>query len=269
MFVVASVASVAPRRCGVQMMMCAVGTKRTSMAVLRHQPLHHLRSARTPQYPQQWAPRHQQQQQQRQPQRRNLSSSEDTVVEETTRTYAERLDDAKTMVPIGMFAVAVGITVLTLNERRDVAQHALTEKARHVCETYDSNVDATPHARLNGHLLHTSGWVDAVAPLPVDNDLHVSAPAALRLKRTTEMYQWIEHSSTATTQNKDGSETKTTTYSYSLDWKESHCNVTQAAHKKNPPFPTRIKSTIFEAGGGLHLGKVCTAVTLVCTSRRR
>ena len=92
-------------------------------------------------------------------QSRRLSTKQEGATEtiETvqTKTVSERIDEAKASVPIGVALVMIGITALTLNERRDVQQAAFTERARHVCESYDSSTDKMPHAKLNGHLLHT------------------------------------------------------------------------------------------------------------------
>ena len=50
-----------------------------------------------------------------------------------------------------------------------------------------------------------------------DDEFGISA-TAIALKRTTEMYQWVEHSKTTEKKNLGGSVTKTTTYTYSKEW---------------------------------------------------
>ena len=173
-----------------------------------------------------------------------------------TETAEEALAQARTLVPLGITALGVGITLLTLNERRDVQQAALTERARHVCETYDANADTTPHSSLNDHLLHTYGRVDANEPVPIDSQLNVSQPGALRLKRTTEMFQWVEQEHRETTKHKDGSETTRKWYTYTQEWSARHQPVSNSSDGKyNPTFPDEIRSRTFEAEGGLLLGK--------------
>jgi hypothetical protein len=50
-----------------------------------------------------------------------------------------------------------------------------------------------------------------------DPDFGISVPG-LRMKRSVEMYQWIEETDTETQKNLGGSEETTTTYSYRTDW---------------------------------------------------
>jgi hypothetical protein len=66
------------------------------------------------------------------------------------------------------------------------------------------------------------------------------------LERTSEMYAWREDSSTSTTKNVGGSETKTTTYSYTKVWTESPENSSSFRESSSHQNPTKgIESQSF------------------------
>lgn len=69
----------------------------------------------------------------------------------------------------------------------------------------------------NGKLIHVSGNATADGPLK-DDKFGVVVPDALKLRRSVEMYQWLEDSSSETKKKLGGGSETRTTYSYHKDW---------------------------------------------------
>lgn len=83
-----------------------------------------------------------------------------------------------------------------------------------------------------------------------DAALGVGAAGLLRLKRTVEMYAWVESKETQTHKNLGGSETKETTYSYHKEWTaqpgdSAHFHAPN--NHRNPPMP--LNSATVDASG--------------------
>ena len=63
-----------------------------------------------------------------------------------------------------------------------------------------------------------------------------------RLRRTVEMYQWVEHRETRTSSNTGGSQTRTTRIRYERAWRAEAVDSSQFDQPRdhaNPPLPTR------------------------------
>lgn len=75
---------------------------------------------------------------------------------------------------------------------------------------------SAPAAENEGKLVHAVGRADTVETLS-DTQFPVAA-RALELRRTVEMYQWREKSSTKTETKLGGGKKKVTTYSYEPEW---------------------------------------------------
>ncbi len=71
-------------------------------------------------------------------------------------------------------------------------------------------------AALQGKLIHLSG-VASTKDMLSDPDFSLSIPA-IKLERKIETYQWKEDSKEETKDNYGGSQTTTTTYTYTKDW---------------------------------------------------
>ncbi len=74
----------------------------------------------------------------------------------------------------------------------------------------------TVNPALEGKLVHLSGMATTTEQL-TDQQFGISVNA-LKLTRTVEMYQYKETANTTTTKNVGGSEERTTTYSYPMEW---------------------------------------------------
>ena len=137
----------------------------------------------------------------------------DSFTETTTISWFTRLKNALVGILIGIALVIGSIVGIFWNEHRAV------QTARSLAEGRGLVIDVDaqkPDPANNGRLVHVAGQASAAAPL-LDPDFGVSG-TGLRLVRTAEMYQWKEEEHTETTKNVGGSETKTTTYTYSKTW---------------------------------------------------
>lgn len=78
-----------------------------------------------------------------------------------------------------------------------------------------SPIDGTYDTKL----VHTSGKADTTETLR--DAVFGVEENSIGLKRVVEMYQWKENSETNSTDNYGGSQTSTTTYSYSKVWSDT------------------------------------------------
>jgi hypothetical protein len=175
-----------------------------------------------------------------------MSDDFSSVTEVTTTGWLQRLLGSFVAALIGILLIIGGVALLWWNESRAVtAIRALDQGAHQVVEVAADAVD--PAAQ--GRLVHLSGMMQAGTPTR-DAALGVGGAGLLRLKRTVEMYAWVESKETQTHKNLGGSETKETTYTYSKEWM---AQPTDSAHfhaptdHRNPPMP--LSSTTIDAGG--------------------
>ncbi len=157
-----------------------------------------------------------------------------SYTETTTTSWFTRIKNALVGILIGIVLILASIYFLFWNEGRAIQTYrALVEGAGLVVSIDSAKVDAAN----NGKLVHISGPVKPNGA-PADPTFDVSADGALAINRQVEMYQWVEKSESKTEKNLGGSETTTTTYSYSKEWKSSYVdssNFKRPGHD-NPPF---------------------------------
>ena len=141
----------------------------------------------------------------------------DRFVETTRKGWFSRIGDSVGGALIGLLIFVVAFPLLFWNEGRAV------RRAKDLAYGKDAVVSVRPDA-IDGanraKLVHVSGSASATKK-PVDPTFGV-APDALALKRTVQMYQWKQSSSSKTKNNVGGSETKTTEYRYEKVWSSSH-----------------------------------------------
>lgn len=176
-------------------------------------------------------------------------SDPNTVV--TTRSWGSRLGDAFKGILFGLLLFLVSFPVLWWNEGRTQGRHlALLEAAGSVISVDNSVVDPG----REGRLIHSSGLV-ATEEVLQDAEFGIDVPQALQLRREVEMYQWQEHSSSKTEKNLGGSETTTTTYTYSMEWNSSPINSgsfhNPEGHQNPGSMPYSSSSQIAQAA---HMG---------------
>lgn len=128
--------------------------------------------------------------------------------------FCERIGNSLVGILVGIVLLFVACALLFWNEGRAVqTAKSLEEGLSAVVPLENINV---PFNDNNGKLVHLSG------PLKTDKSLYDPSYNirinAVKLRRTVEMYQWVEHESKR--EYNEGGQTRTeTTYSYSLEWR--------------------------------------------------
>lgn len=138
----------------------------------------------------------------------------DTHTVTSTRSWGSRLGGSFKGILIGILMFIAAFPLLWWNEGRTQKRHlALLEAAALAIEVPSDRLDAAN----NGKLLYSTGLVTSTGRLQ-DDELQVGVEGALQFRREVEMFQWQEQASSKTEKNLGGSETTTTTYSYSRGW---------------------------------------------------
>ena len=160
-----------------------------------------------------------------------MAVTEERIVDNPS--WAQRLGSSFKGVLAGLALFVAGFPILFLNEGRAVdTAKRLKEGAGAVVDVPADKIDAANE----GKLVHVSGKADTQDVLS-DEVFGVSA-TALRLKRTVEVYQTVEHSETK--RIKEGDKTReVTTYTYSNEWCGKPVDSSQyhdaAKRAANPP----------------------------------
>ena len=158
--------------------------------------------------------------------------SQDRFTEVTSQSWLSRIGGAIKGVLMGFVLFILAFPLLFWNEGRAVTTYkTLKEGGNIVVSVAADRVDAANAGRL----IHVSGFADTNATL-ADPVFGVSAKA-LKLKRTVEMYQWKENTSSDTTKKLGGGTETVTEYSYSREWSERIINsdgFKQAGGHQNP-----------------------------------
>jgi hypothetical protein len=114
--------------------------------------------------------------------------SSDSVTDVTTTGWLQRIGQSIVGALIGILLVLGSIVLLWWNEGRAVeAIRALDRGAKQVVEAQAGAVDPAKE----GKLLHLSGMMETKAPAR-DTAFGIGADSLLRVKRTVEMYQWVQ-----------------------------------------------------------------------------
>lgn len=131
----------------------------------------------------------------------------------STQSWGQRIKGAIVGFFLGPVLIVGSAVLLWNNEGRSVqVASGLTEGAKTVITMPSRPIDST----LAGKLVHTSGKADTTEVLQ-DSVFGIEANA-IALSRIVEVYQWKEKSETKSTDNYGGSQTSTTTYSYTKEW---------------------------------------------------
>lgn len=143
----------------------------------------------------------------------------DTYTETTTKGWSTRIGESIKGILFGIVLIVLSCMLLFWNEGRAVqTTKSLNEGAGLVVDVSPGSVDPANEGRL----IHVTGDIKAGVK-PNDAEFGVS-PDGLRLERTVEMYQWVQHTKEETKKNLGGSEETVTTYSYTQEWSESPIN---------------------------------------------
>jgi Transmembrane protein 43 len=174
--------------------------------------------------------------------------------ETTTESYGSKVKDSCSGACTGFFLFFGSIALLIFNEGRTVKRARDLDEGRDKVLSVNLNnltmsnnsITGIP-ANIENKLIHIVGDVSTTANLTdaefgVPSENSNGADNLLKLRRSVEMYQWYETSSTRTTKNSDGSTTTTTTYSYSKQWDSraidsSRFHGSSLSTRTNPSFP--------------------------------
>ena len=138
------------------------------------------------------------------------------VTETTTVSWGSRLGSSIKGVLVGIALFVAGFPVLFWNEGNSVKTAKALDEGEGACVPVESIEKVDPE--MEGQLVHMSGLATTKDVLS-DDQFGVSA-TAIALKRTTEMYQWVEESHTSEKKKMGGSVERTTTYTYKQAWRE-------------------------------------------------
>ena len=167
------------------------------------------------------------------------------VTETETVSYGSRIGGSfKGIVP-GVILFIAAFPLLFWNEGRAVKTARALDEGQGAVIEVESNGTVDPDNE--GRLVHMTGRVDTGDVL-ADPVFGVSENC-IRLERKAEIYQWVEHSETKEKKNVGGSVTKTTTYTYALEWcgdAVDSSGFKEAGHD-NPPAGLEFKSERWQA----------------------
>lgn len=158
--------------------------------------------------------------------------------EVATLTYGQNIKNSFSLVIFGIILFIASFFLLWWNEGNSVR---LIEKEDFINKNAIA-VNSTAINRSNDmKLIATNGSVYTDETL---SDFMVTIDKALNLKRTVEMYQWIEKKHERKQKNMGGSTTKTTTYTYEKKWDDSvhNSNRFKQAGYTNPKFTFKSKA---------------------------
>ena len=183
----------------------------------------------------------------------------DVFTETTQRGFLSRLGGSFAGLLIGPILVIVAIGLLWWNEGRAVqAIMGLSSAASAVVEVQPGPVSPAN----DGKLVHVVGPATAQAKIQ-DSDVGIAFDGQVAVARTAEMYQWKEKQESRTQSNVGGSQTTTTTYTYSQAWSDQPIDSSEFKHPEghqNPSMP--FKSTRMVAGDAKLGGYALDAATL-------
>ena len=160
-----------------------------------------------------------------------MAVTEERIVDNPS--WVQRLGSSFKGVLVGLALFVAGFPILFLNEGRAVdTAKRLKEGAGAVVDVPADKVDAANE----GKLVHVSGKADTQDVL--SDEAFGVATNALRLLRTVEIYQTVEHAETKRV--KEGDKTREiTTYTYSNAWRPSPVDSSQfhdaSKQAANPP----------------------------------
>ncbi len=144
---------------------------------------------------------------------RGETMAEDSVTKVTSESWFGRMGGAVKGIVFGLFLFIIAFPVLWFNEGRAVqTARSLEEGAGIVVSVSATEIDPANQ----GKLIHITG--DAVTSDILQDEEFGVSESAVKLRRSVEMYQWSENSSSETKKNLGGSTETTTTYTYAKKW---------------------------------------------------
>ena len=139
----------------------------------------------------------------------------DSFTEVTTQSWGSRLKDSFTGIIVGIVLFLGGTGLLWWNEGRTVSVGDAINEAERTVEELPAVASVDP--AFDGKLIHAFGRAETTAGVK-DADFPGVEAKGLALRHEVQFYQMVEHKKTEKHKNAGGSETTTTTYSYSTEW---------------------------------------------------
>ena len=140
--------------------------------------------------------------------------------ETKTTGYRTRLSNSIRGIGTGFLMLLGGTVLLWWNEGRAVKTTQMLEEAQGVAVHVDDVSNADPS--LNGKLIHAIAFTQTKDSL-CDATFGIGS-VAIKLDRSVQYYQWVEHSKTETKDKIGGSKEEVTTYYYEKEWNGSPVN---------------------------------------------
>ncbi len=173
-----------------------------------------------------------------------------SFTETSTQGFFSRIMGSFAGLLLGPLLIVGAIVLLSWNEGRAVqAIRGLGEASGLVVE---APLDAAAPGN-EGKLVHVVGKAEAAGPIE-DSDLALSFDNQVAVARTVEMYQWREKKEEKTQDNVGGSQTTTTTYTYTLGWEEGAINSSEFKHPEGHENPEMPFASHKYAAGDAHVG---------------
>lgn len=183
----------------------------------------------------------------------------DTFTDTSTQGFFSRIGSSLAGLLIGPLLIIAAVVLLSWNEGRSVkAIRGLADAATKVVEVQGTSVAGDD----DGKLVHVVGAATASAAIQ-DPDVGVSFPGEVAVRRSVEMYQWVEHKKSSSHTSLGGSKKTTTTYTYTKEWHAISEDSSQFEHPDghtNPPMPFQNHS--FDAADAKLGGYALDATTL-------
>lgn len=132
----------------------------------------------------------------------------------TTTSYGGRLKNALSGVAAGFIMLIAGTVLLFWNEGRTVKTTRMLKEAQGVC--IELGDPAEINSAADGKMIHACGYA-GTEDILTDGQFGISLNA-IKLIRSSEYYQWVEHQSTETRDKVGGGQETITTYTYSKEW---------------------------------------------------
>ena len=164
----------------------------------------------------------------------------ESYTEVTEQSWFSRIAASIKGILIGGFLFLIAVPILFWNEGRAVKTAKTISEGAQAAIAVAANV---VNPANEGKLVYLTGRAESHETL-TDPVFGVTAPQAIKLLRTVEMYQWKESSQSKTEKNLGGSTTTEKTYSYTKEWSSSLVpskDFKLSAEHVNPsalPYPT-------------------------------
>jgi hypothetical protein len=155
------------------------------------------------------------------------------TTETTSTSWFSRIGNSIKGVFFGIILLIAAPILLFWNEKRTVDTTIALAEGKSVTIAADP---AKVDPKNEGKLIHVSGMASTKREL--SDDVGGVSLVALRLKRTVEVYQWIEHQSSQTKDKIGGGQETTTTYTYDKKWSDRLVDSTSFKEKEGHINPT-------------------------------